>query len=79
MVKVKVVRRPFVPTPRARVILAARCAAGSRKDAATTLGISLATVEKHLTVLRAGFGAADDAHLCWLARDLIAAHVEDGE
>lgn len=76
MVKIKVARKQFVPTPRDVEILAARCAAGGRGQAATLLGISVHTVEKHLDRMRIGFGAHDDAHLCVLAHDLIAPHLE---
>jgi predicted ArsR family transcriptional regulator len=77
--RIPVVRKPFTPTPRALEVLAARCATGSRQDAASALGISLNAVVKHLTILRVGSGAADDAQLCWLYREAIAPHVGDPE
>jgi hypothetical protein len=79
MARFPVAPRPFVPTPRQLEVLAARCATGSRKDAAAALGISLGVVEHHLALLKVGSHAADDAQLCWVYRDLIAPHVGDPE
>ena len=65
------VRRPYVPSKRSLEVARARCATGSRKDAATLLGISIHTVRKHMTVLRIGLALIDDSQVCYaLAHEL---------
>lgn len=76
MVKVKVLPKPWRPSPRNIEVLAAVCATGSRKDAAAALGISWRTVEVHMTKLRIGSHAVSDGQLCLMYHDLIVAHVE---
>lgn len=63
------VRRPFRATRRNLQVLLARCATGSRKDAAAALGISIHTVHSHLNRLQVGTGLYDDGQLCFAFAD----------
>ena len=60
---------PPPPTPREYEVLCARCEAGSRKGAATLLGISVETVRWHLARLFERCGCVDDAQAGWRHRE----------
>ena len=67
--------RALLATPRQLDVLRARCETGSRKAAATALGISSETVRWHLTRLFARWGCLDEAQACYRHYDKLRPHL----
>ena len=63
----------LAPTPRQLEVLRARCETGSRKEAASLLGISPETVRWHLARLFERCGCVDEAQAGYWHHEVIAA------